>query len=115
MPQTFVYLRVSKVDQDLEKNKADILKLSDDLHLGHVQFIEEKVSGRIFWRKRQSPPSWSRRRRAIRSSSANCLVWAAVCWSAWRSCLWQWRRVFESMPSKGIGSSTTASRARSWR
>jgi hypothetical protein len=38
--QTFAYLRVSKLDQDLEKNKADILKLANDAHLGHVQFIE---------------------------------------------------------------------------
>ncbi len=51
--QTFAYLRVSKLDQDLEKNKADILKLANDTHLGHVQFIEEKISGNISWRKRQ--------------------------------------------------------------
>src|SRR5215469_2241546 len=51
--QTFAYLRVSKLDQDLEKNKADILKLANDTHLGHVQFIEEKISGKISWRKRQ--------------------------------------------------------------
>src|ERR1700716_575884 len=51
--QTFAYLRVSKLDQDLEKNKADILKLANDAHLGHVQFIEEKNSGKISWRKRQ--------------------------------------------------------------
>src|SRR2546425_1203441 len=51
--QTFAYLRVSKLDQDLEKNKADILKLANDAHLGHVQFIEEKISGKVSWRKRQ--------------------------------------------------------------
>jgi DNA invertase Pin-like site-specific DNA recombinase len=51
--QTFAYLRVSKVDQDLEKNKVDILKLANDLHLGHVRFIEEKISGKVTWRKRQ--------------------------------------------------------------
>jgi DNA invertase Pin-like site-specific DNA recombinase len=51
--QTFAYLRVSKLDQDLEKNKADILKLANDAHLGHVQFIEEKIGGSISWRKRQ--------------------------------------------------------------
>ncbi len=51
--QTFAYLRVSKLDQDLEKNKADILKLANDTHLGHIQFIEEKISGKISWRKRQ--------------------------------------------------------------
>ena len=51
--QTFAYLRVSKLDQDLEKNKADILKLANEAHMGHVQFIEEKLSGKISWRKRQ--------------------------------------------------------------
>ena len=51
--QTFAYLRVSKLDQDLEKNKSDILKLANEAHLGHVQFIEEKVSGKVSWRKRQ--------------------------------------------------------------
>ena len=51
--QTFAYLRVSKLDQDLEKNKLNILKLANDMHLGHVQFIEEKASGKISWRKRQ--------------------------------------------------------------
>ncbi len=51
--QTFAYLRVSKLDQDLEKNKSDILKLANDAHLGHVSFIEEKIGGSISWRKRQ--------------------------------------------------------------
>ncbi|MBO0794161.1 MAG: recombinase family protein [Ktedonobacteraceae bacterium] len=51
--QAFAYLRASKLDQDLEKNKLDILKLANEAHLGHVQFIEEKISGNISWRKRQ--------------------------------------------------------------
>ncbi len=51
--KTFAYLRVSKLDQDLEKNKADILQLANEAHLGHVQFIEEKIGGSISWRKRQ--------------------------------------------------------------
>jgi DNA invertase Pin-like site-specific DNA recombinase len=46
------YLRVSTIDQDLEKNKADILTLANSLHLGHVQFVEEKVSGKVSWRNR---------------------------------------------------------------
>jgi DNA invertase Pin-like site-specific DNA recombinase len=50
--QTFAYLRVSKAEQDLEKNKLDILKLAHEQHLGHVEFIEEKVSGKVSWRKR---------------------------------------------------------------
>jgi DNA invertase Pin-like site-specific DNA recombinase len=50
---TFAYLRVSKIDQDLEKNKMDILKLAHERRLGQVEFIEEKVSGKVSWRKRQ--------------------------------------------------------------
>ena len=37
--------RVSTIDQDLEKNKADILKLANDKSFGKVEFIEEKASG----------------------------------------------------------------------
>lgn len=51
--KTVAYLRVSTTDQDLEKNKADILKLAHSLELGHVHFIEEKVSGKIPWKKRK--------------------------------------------------------------
>ncbi|HSW88279.1 MAG TPA: recombinase family protein [Candidatus Saccharimonadales bacterium] len=50
---TTAYLRVSTIDQDIEKNKADILKLANSLELGHVHFIEEKVSGTISWKKRK--------------------------------------------------------------
>src|SRR5258708_39256628 len=52
-PKTTAYLRVSTIDQDLEKNKADILKLANSLELGHVHFEEEKVSGKVSWRKRK--------------------------------------------------------------
>lgn len=51
--KTVAYLRVSTVDQDLEKNKADILKYANDNRLGHVEFIEEKVSGTISWKERK--------------------------------------------------------------
>jgi DNA invertase Pin-like site-specific DNA recombinase len=47
------YLRVSTIDQDVEKNKADILKLANEKKLGNVLFIEEKISGRISWKKRK--------------------------------------------------------------
>ena len=51
--QTIAYLRVSTTDQDLEKNRFDILKLANDKNLGQVQWIEETVSGRVSWKKRQ--------------------------------------------------------------
>ncbi len=53
MSKTFEYLRVSTIDQDTEKNKADILKLANDMKLSHVEFIEEKVSGVKNWKKHE--------------------------------------------------------------
>lgn len=53
MPQVTAYLHVSTVDQDLDKNKADILRLANTLELGHVRFVEEKVSGKVAWRNRK--------------------------------------------------------------
>ncbi len=50
---TIAYLRVSTNDQDLEKNKFDILKLANEKGLGQVQWVEEHVSGRINWRSRK--------------------------------------------------------------
>ncbi len=47
------HLRVSTIDQDVDKNKADILKLANSKNLGQVKFIEEKASGRISWKKRK--------------------------------------------------------------
>lgn len=52
-PQTIGYLRVSTADQDIEKNKADILKLANDKDLGKVRFDEEKISGKVCWWKRK--------------------------------------------------------------
>ena len=50
MPQNIAYLRVSTFDQDLEK-KADILHLANEKNLGKVVFVQEKVSGKVSWRK----------------------------------------------------------------
>lgn len=47
------YLRVSTGEQELEKNKADILRLANSHDLGKVHFIEEQVSGKVPWRKRK--------------------------------------------------------------
>ncbi len=48
-------MRVSTIDQDLDKNKAEILRLVHDKHLGsgHVVFVEEKASGKKPWRERR--------------------------------------------------------------
>jgi DNA invertase Pin-like site-specific DNA recombinase len=52
-PRTTAYLRVSTSDQDVEKNKADILLLAYDHALGPVHFVAETVSGRVPWRRRK--------------------------------------------------------------
>jgi DNA invertase Pin-like site-specific DNA recombinase len=43
---------MSRSNQDIEKNKADILAFANERHFGHVDFFEEKVSGRVSWKKR---------------------------------------------------------------
>jgi DNA invertase Pin-like site-specific DNA recombinase len=52
-PTTIAYLRVSTIDQDLEKNKFQILQLANDKGLGRVQWVEEKVTSRVSRHKRQ--------------------------------------------------------------
>ncbi len=51
--KTIAYLRVSTLDQDIEKNKADILYFANHHDLGKVHFVEEKVSGRTSWKARK--------------------------------------------------------------
>jgi len=53
IPRTLAYLRVSTIDQDTEKNKADILKYANNKDFGKVEFIEEKVSGKVSWKERK--------------------------------------------------------------
>jgi DNA invertase Pin-like site-specific DNA recombinase len=52
-PRVIGYLRVSTQDQDLEKNKAEILAFANERKLGPVEWLEEKVSGVKTWRKRE--------------------------------------------------------------
>lgn len=56
MPRNIAYLRVSTLDQDLEKNKAGILHLANEKNLGQVEFVQEKVSGKVSWRNRKIGP-----------------------------------------------------------
>jgi len=50
---TYAYMRVSTEEQDLDKNRADILLLANRERLGQVEWVEEKISGRTPWRKRK--------------------------------------------------------------
>lgn len=47
------YIRMSTTQQDLEKNKTDILLLANDKKLGHVDFVLETASGTLSWKKRK--------------------------------------------------------------
>ena len=51
--KTIGYLRVSTAEQDLDKNKADILHLANEKELGTVEWVKEQASGKINWRKRK--------------------------------------------------------------
>lgn len=51
--KTIAYLRVSTADQNIEKNKSDILHLANEKGLGKVEWVEEQASGRISWHKRE--------------------------------------------------------------
>ena len=47
------FIRVSTLDQDIEKNKLDILQFANTHKLGNVEFIEEHCSGRINYKERK--------------------------------------------------------------
>ena len=51
--KTIAYLRMSTLDQDIEKNKSDILHFANHHDLGKVHFVEEIASGRTPWRARR--------------------------------------------------------------
>lgn len=51
--KTVAYLRVSTLEQDLDKNKSDILFFANDKNFGKVEFIEDKASGTVHWKKRE--------------------------------------------------------------
>jgi len=53
MAKTAAYLRVSTADQDLKKNKHEILDFANNNNLGQVIFYEEKISGRTSWKNRK--------------------------------------------------------------
>jgi DNA invertase Pin-like site-specific DNA recombinase len=52
-PRTIGYLRVSTEEQSLEKDIAVILSHANDLGLVPVQWIQEKISGKVPFRNRQ--------------------------------------------------------------
>ena len=53
MAQCVGYLRVSTLDQDIEKNKGDMALLANQKSLGKIEFVEDFVSGSVSWKKRK--------------------------------------------------------------
>jgi DNA invertase Pin-like site-specific DNA recombinase len=51
--RAFSYLRVSTEGQDTGKNKSDVRAFANKKGFPKVQFIEEKLSGKISWKKRK--------------------------------------------------------------
>ena len=51
--KTIGYLRVSTLEQDNEKNKADILLFAHNRQLGDVNFVDETITGKVSWKKRK--------------------------------------------------------------
>lgn len=51
--KTYAYLRVSTSEQDIDKNKTEILLFANENRLGNVYFVEEKASGALNWRTRE--------------------------------------------------------------
>jgi DNA invertase Pin-like site-specific DNA recombinase len=51
--KTIAYLRVSTEEQDTEKDKDSILRLANEKKLGNVEFVEEKISGKVSWKNRK--------------------------------------------------------------
>ena len=52
MGKIWGYLRVSTEGQENEKFKDAILRYANEKQLGNVSFVEEKVSGKVDWKKR---------------------------------------------------------------
>lgn len=50
---TIAYLRVSTADQSNGKFRAQVLEFANKRDLGKVEFIEEKISGRVDWKQRK--------------------------------------------------------------
>lgn len=53
MVTTIGYLRVSTLEQNIEKNKSDILRLANEKQLFNVKWVDEKISGTKNWKERK--------------------------------------------------------------
>lgn len=51
--KTIGYLRVLTADQNLEKSKSEITRLANSKDLSTVNWVEERVCGKVSWNRRQ--------------------------------------------------------------
>ncbi len=50
---TYAYLRISTNQQDVDNQRHGILEYANQKSLGHLEFVEDSVSGHKQWRERQ--------------------------------------------------------------
>ncbi len=50
---TYAYLRISTNQQDVDNQRHGILEYANQKSLGHLEFVEDSVSGQKQWRERQ--------------------------------------------------------------
>ena len=51
MSKTIGYIRVSTIDQDVDKNELEILQYANERRFGQVDLVTEKVSGKKNWKE----------------------------------------------------------------
>ena len=49
----YAYIRVSTDSQETENQRYEVLKYANEKKLGNVEMVEETISGRKSWKKRQ--------------------------------------------------------------
>ena len=52
MPRNIAYLRASNLAQDNFKNKIYLLTLAIEKGLGQVEFVENRILGKVSWKDR---------------------------------------------------------------
>jgi len=82
-PRTVAYLRVSTQDQDVEKNKADILMLANCRDLAKSILSKKRSRVRVSWRQRQIARILDDLQAVTGLSSVSFPAWVAACWSVW--------------------------------
>lgn len=50
---TTAYIRMSTPDQDVQKNRHEILEFVNARGLGQIEFVDEHASGRVHWQQRK--------------------------------------------------------------